>query len=164
MSYYRRAFFEHAQKISRSGFSNLFRGAGASNFFEKELKYVIQTQVPGFSKKEIMVKFHPEQQQLTISGRPNYSKLREQNPELFESFNSGYDVHNFTHGSEFWHQSDKLTFLNEAIPQPFERSFQFPTKITPDTIEVSLEKGILNVHVPKHGEGNWPKNIEIKEL
>ncbi|KXN67268.1 HSP20-like chaperone [Conidiobolus coronatus NRRL 28638] len=161
----RKSFFEHAHKISRSGLSSFFRGAGASNFFEKELKYVIQTQVPGFSKNEIKVKFHPEQQQLSISGRPDYAKLKDQHPELFESFNNGFDhYNNFGRGSEFWHQSDKLTFLNEAIPQPFERTFQFPTKITPDTIEVSLERGILNVNVPKHGEGNWPKNIEIKEV
>lgn len=103
----------------------------AVDIFEDDDNYMISMALPGLDQSEIKV--HVENNTLTISGERKLA-----------------------------HEDKRENYARvEQVYGEFERAFKLPGTIDTGTIEAKMDKGVLNVTLPKREETK-PKAIEVK--
>jgi HSP20 family protein len=106
---------------------------GYTNIKDLEDKYILELQVPGFTKDDIEINLN-DNNTLTING--NIEKENEENDNFYR---------------------------REFKKSTFSRSFILPDNVNIDDIEAKTENGILNISLNKKEEiKKESKRIEIK--
>ena len=98
------------------------------DIYDRDDKIVIEAEMPGFDKKDIHVDVKGKL--LTLAGE------RKRDEEVKE----------------------KKTYRRERYYGKFERSFNLPFEIDPDTIAANYTKGVLALEIPK------PKEQKTKQI
>lgn len=112
-----------------------FGGVPAVNIQENEQEYLIECEVPGFSKKDIQITV--ENDVMTIAAKV------EKNEE----------------------EQKKNYTRREFTSKSFSRSFQLPANaVKKDDIAAQYENGILKLQVPKvaQNQGSVSRTVEVK--
>lgn len=104
------------------GDGSVGRFAPPTDLYETEEAYVVESELPGFSRDDIDVTL--DQGRLAIRGRRETESERE---------------------TESYH-------LRERASGEFERSFRLPRSIQPENVEARFEEGLLRVRIPKAAE------------
>ena len=88
------------------------------NFYEKEGKYVLTSEMPGLSKDDISISLH--EGIITITGKKESGKEEE--------------------GVNY--------YLKETRYGSFSRSFRLPGEVEEEKIQASMKDGVLTVELP----------------
>jgi len=105
----------------------------SSNFFEKEGKYYIETELPGVNKEDVSVSV--EDGFITISGKREIAN----------------------------EQSDKNYYVKESSYGSFIRTFRVPGEVDEGKMKAEFKNGVLTVELPKKEKiKETKKKIEVK--
>ena len=120
------------------------RGHRSANLFETDAEFVLELEVPGFSKEGIAVTV--ERGALTVSGSHQQDT---RDTEDTEDAGEGGATHD-----------DATYHIRERSVERFARTFKLPESVGSEGLLAELEAGVLTVHLPKAAEAK-PRRIEI---
>lgn len=103
----------------------------ATDVYETDTDYVVEVEVPGFSREELTVEVSDHS--LLVKGE---------------------------HAEEA-EKAGRELLLHERLERRFERRFELPVDVDPGRVEATCEKGLLTLHVPKGVAKRAPKTVEI---
>ena len=105
--------------------------APATDVYETDTDYVVELEVPGFDRSELVVELSDHT--LVVKGEHEE-----------ESEKSGREL-----------------LLHERLERRFERRFELPREIDTEHVAATCEQGVLTLRVPKTGPATESRTIEI---
>jgi HSP20 family protein len=107
------------------------RGAGAANLYETDEQFVLELEVPGFTKEDVEVTV--ERGVLTVSGSHEEQRSEDE-------------------GAKY--------YVRERSVERFSRGFRLPESVSSEGVVAELESGVLTVRLPKAAEAK-PHRVEV---
>jgi HSP20 family protein len=120
------------------------RRSGAADLHETDDQFVLELEIPGFTKEEIEVTV--ERGVLTVSG--SHEQVTE-------------DTDDADDAEEDVARDEKATYhIRERSFERFTRAFKLSESVSAEGVLAQLEDGVLTVRLPKAAEAK-PRRVEI---
>jgi HSP20 family protein len=172
------ALFEEPFANSARRFPAAFPSLSRQEYFrpavdvaETEKSYIVEAEVPGMRKEDLSVEF-VDDNTLVVKGKTERTIEQSDRPLRLVDSNAATEAgEQSSNVVESTKEQDKnaVENANERVPTfwnvertvgSFQRSFQFPGRVSPDNVKAAYKDGILSITVPKLQKQGTKINIE----